>query len=270
VTVSWIDDGIEGTDFWFDILPCNVLVISPGGKGHIPALLWQDLATPEDFSIVESYEYDAVFCGTIKNHWVRSVMAFSMNNSEGRFLVTKTDRYGWKEVHAKSKFIMAPRGWGRNSFRFGETLQMGMIPVFIYNDVPWVPYLGAINWSELAIIIHIKDVPKTLPYLRNCPVERVNQMRLNVRALYKSHFSKEGVMNQFRNFLRKGFRGSDLRCGKYLSQRGKGFPTDFSGWDEKEYRYFIDNRENLKGAADRYPEIKAPNLWRREIARAHC
>jgi hypothetical protein len=268
VTASMIDDGIEGMDFWFKIIPCNLLVISQGGKGHIPTLSWLRTFHPEDFPISQSYEYDAVFCGTIKNHWLRSVTGFSMMNTKGRFLVTKTDQ--WRAIYSASKFVMAPRGWGRNSYRFGEVLQMGMIPVFVYNDVPWVPYYDCINWSRLAVVVHVKDVRKTLNYLRNCPVEHVNQMRLNVRAFYESHFHQDAVWRHFQNFLLKGFRESDLRCAKYYSDRGKELPKDLNGWDKEEARYIISHKNDLRPAEHKCLGIVRINLWQDEVARSRC
>ena len=31
-----------------------------------------------------------------------------------------------------------------------EALQSGSIPIYIYNDVPWLPYQSRLDWSEFA------------------------------------------------------------------------------------------------------------------------
>ena len=43
-------------------------------------------------------------------------------------------------LRSTSRFNLAPRGFGRGSFRLSEILQIGRIPVVIYNDYPWIPY----------------------------------------------------------------------------------------------------------------------------------
>lgn len=39
-------------------------------------------------------------------------------------------------------FNLAPRGFGRASFRLAEIIQIGRIPVYLYDDYPWIPYEG--------------------------------------------------------------------------------------------------------------------------------
>ena len=37
---------------------------------------------------------------------------------------------------------LAPMGMGRASFRLAEIIQLGRIPVYLYEDFPWCPYAG--------------------------------------------------------------------------------------------------------------------------------
>ena len=37
-------------------------------------------------------------------------------------------------------FNLAPIGMGRASFRLAEIIQLGRIPVYLYEDFPWSPY----------------------------------------------------------------------------------------------------------------------------------
>jgi hypothetical protein len=64
------------------------------------------------------------------------------------------------DVSSKSKFILAPRGYGRSSFRLYEAYKFGAVPVYIYDDFPLLPYKEFINWNDIAIIINIKDIEK--------------------------------------------------------------------------------------------------------------
>jgi len=48
----------------------------------------------------------------------------------------------WIEHVANSTFILTPRGFGRQSFRFSEIMQIGRVPLYIYDDYAWLPYAG--------------------------------------------------------------------------------------------------------------------------------
>jgi hypothetical protein len=64
VTLSHNDDGVEGCDY--GLLPRNLFVLSQGGKGHVPLLLWLTEFNPADFPISSAYEYDVIFLGAVR------------------------------------------------------------------------------------------------------------------------------------------------------------------------------------------------------------
>jgi hypothetical protein len=33
-------------------------------------------------------------------------------------------------------------GFGRTSYRLAEIIQIGRIPAYLYDDIPWIPYEG--------------------------------------------------------------------------------------------------------------------------------
>jgi Exostosin family len=57
-----------------------------------------------------------------------------------------------------SKFALAPRGYGRGSFRFFECFQLGTIPIYIWNDVNWLPFQDVIDYKRLCVCIHISEI----------------------------------------------------------------------------------------------------------------
>jgi hypothetical protein len=46
----------------------------------------------------------------------------------------------WEHDISRSKFNLAPRGFGRTSYRLAEIIQIGRIPVYLYDDISWLPY----------------------------------------------------------------------------------------------------------------------------------
>jgi hypothetical protein len=112
----------------------------------------------------------------------------------------------------ESKFVLAPRGRGRNTFRMLEILQLGLIPVYVYDDICWLPYYDSINWSSFSIIIQSDQLESGLNHLNEISDEKVIGMRSKVRSLYHSHFTKAGAMEQLLRFFKLDFTGTDLRC----------------------------------------------------------
>lgn len=62
------------------------------------------------------------------------------------------------DTYVDSKFGLAPRGWGRTSFRLYEIFKLGTVPVYVYNDKCWLPYQDEIDWSKFAIVIHVSKL----------------------------------------------------------------------------------------------------------------
>jgi hypothetical protein len=217
VTVTQNPAGIEGKDELPVKIPANIFVLSQGGQGHIPLLLWLTEFHPFDTPIADSYKWDGLFLGRTPGHAIRSILkdkvAYFPNNMfydhGGRNVST------WKALFGESKFIFAPRGYGRNSFRITEVLQLGMLPVYIWNDVLWLPYYDSINWSSFAMVTHINDLDATLQKMIGTPVSVVNQMKMKVRSLYWTHFNSLAVFSHIRRLLKHGFAGSDLRCAVF-------------------------------------------------------
>ena len=48
----------------------------------------------------------------------------------------------WMDDISNTKFNLCPRGFGRTSYRMSEVIQMGRLPVYMFDDVPWLPYIG--------------------------------------------------------------------------------------------------------------------------------
>jgi hypothetical protein len=219
VTVSQNDDGLEGRDDSFP-LPPNLFVLSQGGKGHVPLLLWRKQMNPADYLVRREYEFDVLFMGSSKTHAIRSRMINIVQKVFPNSSFVSAPVMNWVNQYEKAKLILCPRGWGRNSYRLGEVLQMGMIPVYVYNDLIWLPYYNSIDWRSFSYVSHIEELEQVLEGAKHdLTTERVIEMREKVRSLYNTHWTSEGVIQQILNLLNFGFDKSDLRCGQYSALR---------------------------------------------------
>jgi hypothetical protein len=217
VTVSGNADGVEGENMPNGTVPENIFILSQGGKGHVPMLMWLRELKADRFDIPAHYDYDVVFLGTIRGP-VRATMKDAVEAA-----LPKRSFIGmapnWTEYYRRSKFILAPRGWGRNSYRLTEVLQMGMVPVYVYNDICWLPFYDSLNWSSFAIVARIDQLQEKLAEIGNTSPETVQKMRLREMKLRNSHFSKKATVRHMMTLLKHGFTGSDLRCATYSGRR---------------------------------------------------
>ena len=94
-----------------------------------------------------------------------------------------------------SKFALAPRGYGRGSFRFFECFQLGTIPIYIWNDIEWLPFKNIIDYNKLCISIHISQINNLEKKLESVTEEEYNNM-FNYYNEIKHLFELEGMSNQ--------------------------------------------------------------------------
>lgn len=98
-----------------------------------------------------------------------------------------------------SQLSMCPRGFGRTSFRLTEALQLGLIPIYIYSDVTWVPYADLFN--QIGFTANMTSIRQLIDELLETPVSQLEQMEKRVAILAKSHFSPEGILYQIGLFI---------------------------------------------------------------------
>jgi len=100
----------------------------------------------------------------------------------------------------RSRFALAPRGYGKTSFRLYEAMQIGTPPVYIY-DEPWLPYADKLDWNSFCVLATPEDLP-TLPYkLRDIlDLWRTNAVSL-LETLVPEFFSFPGVARQLKPII---------------------------------------------------------------------
>lgn len=214
ITVSQNDDGLPAKNpiMAMENFP-NLLVLSAGGYGHVPIpLLKQSEALNNQKDIAER-SYFLSYVGKLTNapHDMRKKMDKELNALAKARQFTYQHFHGeaWREIMTDSKFSLVPRGYGRTAYHLVETLQMGLIPIHVYSDVPWVPYADL--FDKLGFVAHYKQleslVDDKLLKLSNEEVKRREELIVSLRD---SHFSFEGILRQMEKFLLN--EPNDLRC----------------------------------------------------------
>jgi Exostosin family len=92
----------------------------------------------------------------------------------------------------QSRFCLAPRGYGRSSFRFFEAMLLDTIPVYFWDDKEWLPYKEKIDYSTFSVSIHKNDLLKTVEILKSITKDKYNNMVDELKKVRK-YFTLEGM-----------------------------------------------------------------------------
>lgn len=218
-TVSKSIMGVEETTE--HCIPPNVFVVNQGGKGHMALFAHLLDLKPEADLNQNTFKYDVIFLGREKTHYQRKIINDRIRNtSDLSFYSGLSD--DWKKMFSQSKAILCPRGYGRTTSRVIESLQLGYIPIYVYDDVIYLEYYNSIKWEEIGFIARIDRVSgvdesdKIIDFIRSLTPEKVRRMRTKIKSMYNTHFTTQASMRQIKLFLKYGFARSDLRCSEKL------------------------------------------------------
>ena len=120
---------------------------------------------------------------------------FFISNDNWNPVVSQDKQSLFINATLHSKFALAPRGYGRSSFRFFEILQLGIVPIYVWDDMDWLPYKDVIDYSKFCISIHSNDLPNLETMLLSIDETKYNRMVEEGRL--HSHFFKLEYMCQY-------------------------------------------------------------------------
>jgi hypothetical protein len=212
ITVVQYDQGIGNLQLLFP----NIVTISSGGYGYakIPLLLrpLSPLPPPSRDSTLLS------FTGSLKTH----VMRRKAHNMLRKLFGSSYRVYegeDWMTVVNSSRFIVCPRGFARSAFKLYETIDLRRVPIYIYDDIPWLPYERKIDWKKLAILVQfskLHELPKRLRRIDE--VEYANMINF-AEELHDTHFTAAGVMEKVDEFMRQPW-SSSISCNDLPQNTG--------------------------------------------------
>lgn len=216
VTVSQNDEGITGkNELDLRSMP-NILVLSAGGYGHVPIPLLKQPEMVNNDKDASVRTIGVSYVGSLKhapNAMRKKVhahlLAIAPKNNASAFTYEYAYGDNWRQIMADSRFSLVPRGFGRTAYHLMETLQMGLVPIYVYSDTPWVPYLDL--FAELGFVTTLEGIDQlVIGKLQNMTADEIRERERRIVALRTSHFSVEGTLAQIRSFLKGG--ASDLQC----------------------------------------------------------
>ena len=213
ITVQMSDFGIEGKPGLLDksIFPKNLLIISSSGKGHVPIPLMKSIQPIREMKPIK---YETSFIGCHKYPNRKEAIKYFKNKLGDKFFDSDREK-DWNIVNSQSRAILSPRGFGRGCFRTFELLQMGYIPIILFDDYKWLPYdTPEFPWNEMAIVGMNSEFDRVYNELMAINEEKRQMMRKKILE-YKHYFTYEGIMEQIAWFMHgQGF----LQCTQYYPE----------------------------------------------------
>ena len=194
-TISQHDDAVK------EKLPENTLSFEAGGNGNgIPIpLICSPIPHEHKQPVIKK-----IFCSftgsithNIRNkiyHRYSSDKDFALIGKNWDPTVSSDDFTTFVNVTKHSKFTLCPRGYGAQSFRLYEVMQLNSVPVIVYNK-EWLPFKDTIDWKSFCILVHENEIDKLKEKLLNITDQHYEQMLNTGKQIYNEYFTMEGMSN---------------------------------------------------------------------------
>ena len=184
-----------------EILPKNTIVYSASGKIFEKNRSNNYKSIPLICSKIKDPNKDKkrdIFCSFVgaNTHEIRRKLDQQLKDDKNYYFemsgweinIPKHKEINFKDITERSVFTLCPRGDGPTSFRMYEAMQLGSIPVYVYN-VKWIPYEKELNWIDLCVFVNENEISHIKDILENIPQERIDFMRSKISDIYDEWFS---------------------------------------------------------------------------------
>lgn len=102
----------------------------------------------------------------------------------------------WKIISESSIFSFCPRGFGSTSFRLYETLQLGTIPIYVWDEELWLPFQEVLNWQEFAIVVSFRDRAKIPSLIAQANIGRMQAALHKHRYMFSYSFTVQYILER--------------------------------------------------------------------------
>lgn len=198
-TISQHDDAI------IEIPPSDTICFNAGGnRTGIPIPL---ICSPIEIKPKLNKDIFCSFVGSLTHPIRSSIFNVLRDNSKYYFSnknwtpsVNTSDFEKFVEITSRSIFCLCPRGYGKSSFRLYECMQLGTIPVYIYDD-KWLPFENTIDWTKFSVLIHVSDINNIDSILSSYTDDKVKDMLENLNNYWYNNFTMESTFNKIKEII---------------------------------------------------------------------
>jgi len=199
-TVSQFDDGP------FEKFPEDTLIFSAGGNREGDNIIPIPLicgSIPKELIPNKEKTILASFVGSRNTHPIRMDMCNHLSGKEGYEIsagnwsttVPMDNFKKFLDITCSSKFGLAPRGYGKSSFRMYEILQLGTVPVYI-SDVHYLPWSDELDWNDFCVPVNEDEIEDIDTILKSISDVEYNNLLENGKKVYEEYFTLEGMFKK--------------------------------------------------------------------------
>lgn len=169
----------------------DFVLFSSGGSSKplqaVPVPLLKQELTPEGLSKTIS----VTFQGSV-THDLRNQLAVKLRKSF-LFLNQSSD---WAVILESSNFSICPRGFGSTSFRVAETIQLGTLPIYVWEQEAWLPYSNLLDWNDFAIVVSSHKLAELPEKIRQADVGKMQEALKKVQHMFTYKYTIEYILKQ--------------------------------------------------------------------------
>jgi len=186
-------------------LPSDILIFSGSGKISDRYKTDKIICIPHVVSKIKNPILNKkrdIFCSFVgaNTHSVRQELYniykddknFYFSMGEWRIKIEKEKEMEFKDIAERSIFSLCPRGNGPTSYRLWEVMQLGFIPVFIY-DNKWLPWIDDIQWDDICVLIKTDEISCLKTLLLNITDSQIKDMVEKISKVYDEYFTLDKV-----------------------------------------------------------------------------
>lgn len=198
-----------------DKLPPNIIMFNAGGnvrnRNIIPIPLTYTQQSEYVYKPPTKSEWDglrlASFFGSETNKIRTNLEMYFFNHSDMDIklkpwtaTIDPLDMMEYMNSIVKSRFVLAPSGYGPTSFRFYEAFLNNRIPVYIFDEKgPFLPYGDFIDWAKCCIIISSNELQKLPQILTTITYEKYCEMLEYYQQFHNDFFTISGITHYIKN-----------------------------------------------------------------------
>ncbi|EIE18061.1 hypothetical protein COCSUDRAFT_9502, partial [Coccomyxa subellipsoidea C-169] len=102
----------------------------------------------------------------------------------------------WKIITESSNLSFCPRGYGPTSFRLYETLQLGTIPIYVWEDEKWLAFEDKVDWNEFAIVVEFKDIQLIPKKIAEANITRMQEALAKHRHMFTYEYTVKYILER--------------------------------------------------------------------------
>jgi hypothetical protein len=137
-------------------------------------------------------KYTVSFQGSMSTHRIRTALHDQLHRSYPFF--EKNEQ--WKEVIESSNFTLCPRGYGSSSFRLYEALQLGSIPIVVWEEEKWLPFQDILHWTDFSLVVEACEMTRIKELVDHADIAKMQDALLDVQHIFTYDFTFAYIFNK--------------------------------------------------------------------------